>query len=306
MDTEQKSAAVYSLADVFKILHPYQRQIENQIQEAIDSLGPKTKLRDACEYALLNGGKRFRPALVYMVAKALGHHTDVHQAAMAVEFFHTASLIADDLPCMDNDDKRRNKPSLHKAYDEATALLATYALISAGYECLAKSSRLLKNSSHPQAQQSDDICLLALENVSLNTGLLGATGGQYIDIYPPDLSLETLKEVIQKKTVTLFELSFVLGWLFGGGDPKELELVKKAAYHFGMAFQIADDIGDMAQDLTKELQINIACAFGKEKAKEMLQEELSAFKQVMQKLNLANQEFDQIVRILTLQESDVV
>src|SRR5262245_27795239 len=92
------------------ILTPYKQLIENGLQEQIEQIGPKSQLRDACEYALLNGGKRFRPALVLMIAKALGYETNVFPAAMGIEFFHTASLIADDLPCMDDDDKRREKP----------------------------------------------------------------------------------------------------------------------------------------------------------------------------------------------------
>src|ERR1700722_633886 len=104
------------------ILKPYQQQIEQKLQESIEQLGAKSKLRDACEYALLNGGKRFRPILVIMIANALGKKFDVTSAALAVEFFHTASLIADDLPCMDDDDERRSKPTLHKVYGEGTAL----------------------------------------------------------------------------------------------------------------------------------------------------------------------------------------
>src|SRR5688572_22103732 len=115
------------------ILEPYKQLIEQKLRESIDQLGPKTTLRDACEYALFSGGKRFRPALVLMIANALGYEVDVLPAAMGIEFFHTASLIADDLPCMDNDDERRNKPTTHRLYGESTSLLATYALISAGY-----------------------------------------------------------------------------------------------------------------------------------------------------------------------------
>lgn len=84
-----------------------------------------------------------------LIAKALNPSAEVSQAALAVEFFHTASLVADDLPCMDDDDERRNKPSVHKVYDEATALLVSYALISAGYEFLAKNAETLKASNAP-------------------------------------------------------------------------------------------------------------------------------------------------------------
>src|SRR5271156_3490863 len=101
------------------LLGPYQQQIVKCIQDNMAALGPRNKLRDACEYALMNGGKRMRPAIVLMMAKALGYGADVSQAALCIEYFHTASLVADDLPCMDDDDIRRNKPSIHKKYGEA-------------------------------------------------------------------------------------------------------------------------------------------------------------------------------------------
>ena len=111
----------------------YQQEFEILVRKfAKHELGGATKLREACEYALTNGGKRFRPILLMMTAKAANGSVDVGYAALAVELFHTASLVADDLPCMDNDDMRRDKPSLHKVYGEGVALLVTYALIAAG------------------------------------------------------------------------------------------------------------------------------------------------------------------------------
>ena len=128
------------------ILEPYKQYIEQKLRESVEQLGDKNPLRDACEYAFLNGGKRFRPALVLMIAKGIGFEADVSQAALGIEFFHTASLIADDLPCMDNDEERRHKPTTHRIYGESTALLATYALISAGYACLAKNGNIIKRN----------------------------------------------------------------------------------------------------------------------------------------------------------------
>src|SRR5689334_6324109 len=105
-----------SKAELAELLQYYQQRVEEKIREQLPSLGGSGELRAACEYALLNGGKRFRPALVYMVANALGKGQDISAAALAIEYFHTASLVADDLPCMDNDDERRNRPSVHKVY----------------------------------------------------------------------------------------------------------------------------------------------------------------------------------------------
>lgn len=287
------------------ILKPYKQLIEQKLRENIEQLGVKNALRDACEYALLNGGKRFRPALVMMIAKALGCEADVSQAAMGIEFFHTASLIADDLPCMDNDDERRNAPATHRVYGESVALLATYALISGGYACLAKNARMLKNSAHPHAHQSDHLCVLALENATYNTGLCGTTGGQFLDLTPPNLSLSLVQEVIQKKTVTLFEISFVLGWLFGGGDLNQLDLVKKSAAYFGMAFQIADDLDDMAQDLAHHHSINIANVLGKEHAKQMFHEEIKQFYQTLEDLKLMQSDLQALARLLVFQVEQI-
>lgn len=259
------------------LLKSYQKQFESELPRFIQELGPKTLLRDACEYALLNGGKRFRPSLVMMIADTLGQGVNVLQAALAVECFHTASLIADDLPCMDNDDERRQKPSLHKAYGESVALLATYALISAGYECLTKNAEEIRLGDYSFSNRSDRLALLAVENVSINTGILGATGGQFLDLTPPDLKPETLLDVLRKKTVTLFEISFVLGWLFGGGEIEKLPIVKKAAEHFGMAFQIADDIEDREQDIINGRSINLANICGLEEAQRLFHEENKRF-----------------------------
>lgn len=195
----------------------YRNQIDALIKNRLSLFGEKSPLREACAYALLSGGKRWRPLIVLVVADAIGKQADVSFAAMAVECFHTASLIADDLPSMDDDDIRRERPSVHKQFGEGVALLASYALIAIGFECIAKNVETIKSASAILANQSDLLGTLALQNAAFNTGLRGAVGGQLLDLTPPNLSLETLKEVIHKKTSSLFEISFVFGWLFGGG-----------------------------------------------------------------------------------------
>lgn len=261
----------------------YMPEIEQKILESIPSLGPKSELRDACEYALCNGGKRIRPAIVFMIAKALNRGEDATYAALAVEYFHTASLIADDLPCMDNDDQRRDVPSLHKAYNEAVALLATYALISSGYEKIALNAK------------KDTVLSQAIMIASKTTGILGATGGQYLDLFPPLATAEALKETLQKKTGALFELSFAFGWLFGGGEIEKLSLVKKAAQHFGTAFQILDDFHDLSEDVLSFRKINAPAILGKERAYQCLQEEAEAFCKTIESLSLHLPELTSLV-----------
>ena len=273
-------------------------KIEQEIAKSILSFGEKTKLRDACEYALTTGGKRFRPLIVILIAEGLGNGLNVYESALAVEFFHTASLIADDMPCMDNDDERRDKPSLHKVYGEAIALLSSYALITAAFEKIHSNAMVMQEADPPFCHFSDRACTLALEASTFCAGILGATGGQFLDLFPPNQNLDTVKQVIYKKTVTLFEVSFVFGWLFGGGDVNRLEKVKKAAYHFGMAFQTADDLADMLQDEKKQREISIARLIGKERSLLLFDEEMRHLRKELQELNLLTPSFEKMCDIL--------
>lgn len=276
--------------------YAHRDKIEQEIAKSILCLGEKTKLRDACEYALKSGGKRFRPLLVLLIAEALDNHLNVLDAALSVEFFHTASLIVDDLPCMDNEDERRNQPTLHKIYGEPIALLASYALICAAFEKIHTNTVKMKEG--PFSESANEVGILALEHSTRLAGISGATGGQFFDLFPPNLSLDTLRQIVYKKTVTLFEVSFVLGWLFGGGEPFRLEQVKKSAFHFGMAFQIADDLGDMTQDEKNRRQINFAQHIGKERALALFEEEQKSFKITLMELGLDTPSFKKMCDML--------
>lgn len=275
------------------IFFELKKNFEKALIDEINSMGKKTPLRDACEYSLLNEGKRFRPLIVMLIAKCLNKNHDVTNAALACEFFHTASLIADDLPCMDDEKLRRSKPALHLIFGENTAILASYALISAGYELIYKNSKILEK----RLSQDDcnNLCVLALEIVSKYAGIHGATGGQFLDLFAESNSLDTIIEIIYKKTVSLFEISFSLGWIFGGGDLKNLSLVRKCSYHFGMAFQIADDINDFEEDSDKKKQLNVAIALGKEKAIEQFSKEITKTKEILKELNLFSSEFINLI-----------
>lgn len=293
---EQKT--VYKGVSAGSLFFFYRDKIEQELARSIALLGDKTKLRDACEYALMSGGKRFRPLIVFMVAEALGKGLSVSEAALSVEYFHTASLIADDLPCMDNDDERRDKPSVHKVYGETIALLSSYALITAAFEKIHKNAAMMKQSGYPYDILSDRACVLALESATHCAGIHGATGGQFMDVFPPHLTLDVVKQVIYKKTVTLFEVSFVFGWLFGGGDFSRLDDVKRAAYHLGMAFQIADDIGDLSQDEKNQRDINMARLVGKERSFVLFSEEMKAFEKQLTQLNLLTPSFQKMSDML--------
>ncbi len=269
----------------------YRNRIEAELEKTLSEMGTKTALRDACEYALKSGGKRLRPLFVLMIADALDNGLDAIQAALSVEFFHTSSLIADDLPCMDNDDERRNRASLHRAFEESVALLASYTFIAAGYEGIYKNGKAMKADPRFQGR-ADEATLLSLEIATRCAGIFGATGGQYLDLFPPDRSLETIRTIIEQKTVTLFQISFAFGWLFGGGDPSLLKEVEKVAYHLGMAFQIGDDLQDRVQDGVHCCEINIASALGVEQSYDLFASEMEAFVEGLKRLGLWNQEFE--------------
>lgn len=263
----------------------YLVEIESSLKKFIEEMGEKSELRDACEYALLNGGKRLRPLLVLLIAEALGSKENVMDAALSVECFHTASLIADDLPCMDDDDFRRSSPSLHKAFGEEVAILASYALIAEGYGGIYRNSR-----------KRPEIALMCLKAATKCAGINGATNGQFLDLYPPDQSLATIEKIIYQKTVTLFEISFVFGWLFGQGDVSRLEEVRQCAYHLGMAFQIADDLLDEGE--IKESSLNMVKACGKKKALALFQKEKEALIDSLKALHLWNSSFKAVVEWL--------
>jgi len=246
--------------------------VEEALKNSLFDFGDDHRLKQACQYALLSGGKRLRPILVLLIAEALGKGTVPMDAAVAIEFFHTASLIADDLPCMDNEKWRRGKLALHHAYGETIALLASYGLITAAFEKIHAAS----------AGLSADICALAVKEAAVAAGLKGATSGQYYDLFPPESSLEQLQRLHHLKTGTLFETAFVFGHLFGGGDVADLDEVRKCARHFGSAFQIADDLSDEEED-TKEK--NMVLFLGKEKALVLFEEQLKLYESSLEKLS---------------------
>ncbi len=278
------------------LIKPLKGNFEMFLKQNIIHLGDRNKLRDACEYALLNGGKRIRPLIVMMVAKALGNGLDVLEGALSVEYFHTASLIADDLPCMDNDDFRRSKPALHKVHGETVALLASYALISAGYEKIFQSAQVLSKQKKPFRERANETCVIALDAATQCAGISGATGGQFKDLFSEERTIEEALDIIYKKTVTLFEISFIFGWIFGGGSLGEVEKIRSVAYHFGMAFQIADDLDDMDQD--DENALNVARLLGKKKAKELFNKEMETFTLKMKKLGILTPEFEQTMDLI--------
>lgn len=259
------------------VLEPYKTRFEHEMHAAFSEFGPQNSVREAMEYALKGDGKRFRPALVFMVADGLNKGLNVVPASLAVEYFHTSSLIADDLPCMDNDDFRRGRATTHKVYGESIALLASYALIASGFEQIAKNET-----------KDKEVTRLGILQASRTMGASGLIGGQYYDLFPKDLDKEKLLLILDMKTCALFDLCMSLGWLFGGGKLELLDEVHKAAYHFGMAFQILDDLDDSQKDKDANREVNFANRFGFDEAVRTVQESCNAFQHSLEKLGLQN------------------
>lgn len=190
----------------------------------------------AMKYSLSNGGKRLRPVLCLEFARACGaDRFDALDFACAVEYIHTYSLIHDDLPCMDDDDMRRGKPSCHKEFGEATALLAGDALLTHAFQILAG------------AELDDKKIALACGLLAQNAGVQGMVGGQVVDLKyeseTPDL--QQLLSVHRLKTGALISAACLLGCIAAGADDEKIAAASAFAYDLGVAFQIKDDILDV-------------------------------------------------------------
>lgn len=193
---------------------------------------PSTFLQQASTYSVLNGGKRIRPLLVYLAGKALGATWENLDApATAIECIHVYSLIHDDLPAMDNSDLRRGKPSCHKAFDEATAILAGDALQTLAFEIIAK---------HP-CDLNPEQRLKMIAQLAEASGIEGMAAGQAIDLAGTD-SIETLNQMYHLKTGALLAASVKLGSTAAQCPENPLN---QFAYSIGLAFQIQDDLLDI-------------------------------------------------------------
>ncbi len=199
------------------------------------------RLHTAMRYSLEAGGKRLRPVLVLAAADLSGAPGEAAlPAAVAVECIHTYSLIHDDLPCMDNDDLRRGRPTAHKAFDEATALLAGDALLTHAF-------LLLATAYAPQPALVQNL----VRELADAAGSRRLVGGQMEDLLAekkPDATSDELEFIHLNKTAAMIEASLVMGGLVGGAEEAGLGALRRAGRDLGLAFQIIDDILDATAD----------------------------------------------------------
>jgi geranylgeranyl pyrophosphate synthase len=219
-----------------------------RVEAAIDSLvpaypGPETgpaRIHAAMRYSLQAGGKRLRPVLVLAAAELFPTDHPALPAAVAIECIHTYSLVHDDLPCMDNDDLRRGRPTAHKQFDEATALLAGDALLTHAFAIL---------SVHYTT--SPTLATALVRELADAAGGARLVGGQMQDLLSEkkaDATASELDFIHLNKTAAMLEASLVMGGLVGGADDNERTCLRKTGRHLGLAFQIIDDVLDATAD----------------------------------------------------------
>ena len=201
------------------------------------------QIGQATEYAVRAGGKYIRPLLVYAAGQAVMDASLISGAldhpASAIELIHTYSLIHDDLPAMDNDDLRRGQPTLHRAYDEATAILVGDGLQARAFEIIADAPDLSAKAK-----------IRIIKILASASGLQGMVGGQYIDIASigKALTLDQLQAMHSLKTGALIRAALAMGGIAAGGSDEQLAALDEYGQHIGLAFQVVDDILDVESD----------------------------------------------------------
>ncbi|WP_290770620.1 MULTISPECIES: polyprenyl synthetase family protein [Exiguobacterium] len=221
-------------------LNKWKRAVELAMQELIDSSEMPKRLRDAMAYSLEAGGKRIRPALVYAVLETYGMSLERgREVAASLEMVHTYSLIHDDLPAMDDDDLRRGRPTNHRQFDEATAILAGDALLTDAFRILTQ-----------MPLSALDIVEI-IRIFGLAAGSSGMVGGQLDDMLAEkrnDVTLEELQSIHERKTGALLVYALEAGAILAGASAEDRMHLKQFGRHLGIAFQIQDDILDVVGD----------------------------------------------------------
>lgn len=230
------------------------KAIEEKLSDLIE---PYTSLHEAARYSLLSSGKRLRPLLTLIAAEAFGVPFETAiTPACALELIHTYSLIHDDLPCMDDDDFRRGKPSLHRAYSEGHAVLTGDYLLTFAFQILSESPDLT-------AEQKTNL----VRFLSIRAGDRGMIGGQALDIASQEeeyISWETLRKLHLGKTAALITVSLEFAGILAHLNAEEMTLLNTAGKNLGLAFQIIDDILD--GDEESEEATNVLFHMKKEEA----------------------------------------
>ncbi len=240
-------------------LKTYLEERRRWVEEALERYLPPekewpSKLHEAMTYSMRAGGKRLRPILALAACEAVGVPVDrVMPIAVALEMIHTYSLIHDDLPAMDNDALRRGKPTSHKVFGEAMAILAGDALLTEAF-------RLMARHRHPKVDPQ--VLIQVIESIADAAGSRGMAGGQVVDLESEKkkISLEALEKLHRHKTGRLIQVSVEAGARLAGATPAQVEALGLYGEKIGLAFQIADDVLDIegGEEIGKDIGSDIA------------------------------------------------
>ncbi|MCY8025712.1 polyprenyl synthetase family protein [Bacillus sonorensis] len=264
--------------------------IEQRLPLYIQKLQAPSTLKQSMLYSLEAGGKRLRPILVLALLHAYGKkEEDGIPVGCAVEMIHTYSLIHDDLPCMDDDDLRRGKPTNHKIYGEATAVLAGDALLTESFKMI---------TTHVSAEVPAEKRLRLVNELISAAGAEGMVGGQILDMEAESkpISLQELQSIHEGKTAKLLSFSVIAGAILADAPEEEIEKLREFSHHIGIGFQIRDDILDLEGSEDKiGKRIGSDTSNGKstypsllslEGAKQKLDEHIKKAKQLISELSL--------------------
>lgn len=271
-------------------MNEYIEMINNRLYSYLDIKYPDI-ISEAMRYSVFAGGKRVRPTLTLLSAKALGG--DLNKAmpfACALEMIHAYSLIHDDLPAMDNDDYRRGKLTNHKVYGEAIAILSGDALLNTAYEIMADYA----------LESTDRSALKAMSKIAKASGIDGMIGGQVVDILSDGriIEKEILTYIHENKTAALIKAAMASGAIMAGAEDEIVKQFELSGYYLGMAFQIKDDILDVEGEQSelgksigsdaKNHKNTYVSLYGMERAKKDYAEFSSESIQILLRLSLYN------------------
>ncbi len=280
-------------------MNNYIEAVNKKLEEFMPVLYPEDIFK-AMKYTVTLPGKRLRPVMCLETCRMFGGNIeDAIPTACAIEMLHAQTLIHDDLPCMDNDDFRRGKPTNHKVFGEANAVLAGDALLTFAPQIIIKNSKNLSN----------DKLIKIMEEYFHAAGAFGVIAGQVVDIESeknyPENAQETLEYIHTHKTADLFKLALRTGAIIADASEKEIEEITEFGQNMGVAFQIADDILDetstfeeMGKTLGKDKEagkLTYTNLYGIEKSREDLNNLIERCFEILKKNNLKSEVFEEIL-----------
>ncbi|MDG1154327.1 MAG: polyprenyl synthetase family protein [Alphaproteobacteria bacterium] len=296
------------MTKILSALYQTDKNIRKVLQNILNEQNNVSRVQQASISAVMNGGKRLRPFLVMETAKLFDiNDPRILRIASAIECVHCYSLVHDDLPSMDNDDMRRGQPTLHKKYDEATAILAGDGLLTLAFEILAD------EKTHKDSDVRAKLCL----ELAKASGLNGMVGGQMCDLQAESsndlLNMQEIKNIQNLKTGKLIQCAVKIGAIVGGANSKQMQCLENYASNIGLAFQVSDDLLDalgdeilMGKSVRKDDVKNKATfvsLLGADKAQELARDLIKSAKSELEMFDEKNQTLKQLADFIIDRDS---